>query len=189
MEVKRLIKELKPKKSAGTDEISNWIIKKLPPGYVECLTKCFNEWLRSYKYPEEWKVAKVVTLNKLKVGIPNCEQTRPISLLATHSKIYEKILLNRVRNWADANSIIPNEQSGFRKKCLLQTRALSIRQEVKNNLAGNIPTLGIYIDYRKAYDLVWHMGLIVKLYRMNIPLELLKTLTSWLENRKAYITF
>mgnify|MGYP001151580594 FL=1 len=188
-EIKKLIKELKPKKSSGIDEISNWMIKKLPPAYVECLAKCFNIWLKNYTYPEEWKVAKIITLNKLKAGIPNCEQTRPISLLATHSKLYEKIILNRVKDWAEANHIIPQEQSGFRKGCLLQTRVLSILQEVKNNLAGNIPTLGIYVDYKKAYDLVWHMGLIVKLSSMQIPRELLKILISWLENRKAYISF
>ncbi len=115
--------------------------------------------------------------------MPGCEQTRPISLLSTHSKIYEKIQLNRVKEWAETNKIIPPEQSGFRKGCLLQTRVLSIYQEVKNNLAGNVPTLGIYVDYKKAYDLVWHMGLIVKLFRMQIPLELLKILVSWLTDR------
>jgi len=71
----------------------------------------------------------------------------------------------------------------------LQTNVLSIFQEIKNNLAGNIPTLSIYVDYKKAYDLVWHMGLIVKLSRMLIPDELLKMLVNWLSDRKAYITF
>ena len=62
-------------------------------------------------------------------------------------------------------------------------------QEIKNSLAGNVPTLGIYVDYKKAYDLAWHTGLIVKLYRMQIPTELLKIIHSWLINRKAYISF
>jgi hypothetical protein len=188
-EIKRLIQGLKPKKSAGEDCISNWIIKKLPPAYVECLCKCFNDWLNNYQYIEPWKTAKIITLNKLKTGVPSCEQTRPISLLATHSKIYEKILLDRVKDWAESNNIIPPEQSGFRKSCLLQTRVLSIYQEIKNNLAGDIPTLGIYVDYKKAYDLVWHMGLIVKLFRMQMPIELLKILVNWLNDRKAYIMF
>ncbi len=78
-----------------------------------------------------WKMAKIITLNKLRTAIPNCEQTRPISLLATHSKIYEKILLNRIQEWAGENDIILNEQLGFRKGCLLQTRVLSIYQEVQ----------------------------------------------------------
>jgi hypothetical protein len=188
-EIKRLIQGLKPKKSAGEDNISNWIIKKLSPAYLECLCKCFNDWLNKHEYIADWKTAKIITLNKLKAGTPSCEQTRPISLLATHSKIYEKILLDRVRDWTESNNIIPPEQSGFRKGYMLQTRVLSIYQEIKNSLAGNVPTLGIYVDYKKAYDLVWHMGLIVKLFRLNVPTELLKVLLNWLSNRKAYITF
>ena len=63
-----------------------------------------------------WKLAKIVTLNKQKSGIPCCEQTRPISLLATHSKLFEKLMLERVRQWAESNSLVPTEQSGFRSK-------------------------------------------------------------------------
>jgi len=188
-EIKEIIKKLKPKKSAGVDNISNFVIKKLPPGYIECLCSCFNDWLSKSLFLEDWKVAKIITLNKLKTGIPSCDQTRPISLLATHSKIYEKILLNRTQEWANSNNIIPQEQSGFRKGCQLQTRVLSIYQEVKNNLAGNIPVMGLYVDYKKAYDLVWHKGLVVKLHRMQIPPELLKILISWLNNRSAYVSF
>jgi hypothetical protein len=47
-------------------------------------------------------------------------------------------------------------------------------QEVKNNLAANAPTLTIYVDYAKAYDQVWHMGLLMKFLRLGIPLNLLK---------------
>lgn len=74
-EIMQIIKTLKPKKSSGDDRISNFMIKKAP------------------LWPGEWKIAKIITLNKLKAGIPNCDQTRPISLLATHSKLFEKVLL------------------------------------------------------------------------------------------------
>jgi hypothetical protein len=97
--------------------------------------------------------------------------------------------LERVQEWAKPNNTIQHEQSGFRKGCLLHTRVLSVYQEIKNNLAGSISVLGLYVDYKKAYDLVWHKGLIVKLHRMHIPLEILKLVVSWLENRGAFIIF
>jgi hypothetical protein len=188
-EIQRLIKTLKPKKSAGLDLVSNCMIKKLPPSYIDCLANCFNVWLTECRYPDEWKVAKIVTLNKLKSGIPKCDQTRPISLLATHSKIFEKVLLQRIRFWAESNQLVPIEQSGFRPKCLLATRVLSIFQEVKNNMAANIPTLAVYVDYQKAYDRVWHAALLFKLRRFGMPLGLLKMTESWLKDRKAYVVF
>ena len=188
-EVTRIIKKMKGKKSSGKDQVSNQMIKLLPPTYIECLVSCFNGWLKQCRYPAFWKAAKIVTLNKLKAGVPRCEQTRPISLLATHSKIFEKIILDKVRQWAAGNSLVPQEQSGFRNKCLLQTRVLSILQEIKNNLAANAPTLAIYVDYEKAYDRVWHVGLLVKLHRLDIPLNLIRMIMSWLENREAYLIF
>ncbi len=42
-EIRRLIRSLKPKKSVGFDEISNFMIKKLPTSYIECLVVCFNK--------------------------------------------------------------------------------------------------------------------------------------------------
>lgn len=188
-EIARIIKKMKGKKSAGHDMISNHMIKLLSPAYIECLVSCFNQWLREGKYPNCWKTAKIVTLNKLKAGVPGSNQTRPISLLATHSKIFEKVLLNRIRLWAEGNHLLPGEQSGFRAGCLLPTRVLSIYQEVRNNLAANAPTLAIYVDYEKAFDLVWHMGLLVKLQRLGIPTSLLKMINSWLDNRTAYISY
>jgi hypothetical protein len=56
-------------------------------------------------------------------------------------------------------------------------------------MAANVPTLAIYVDYQKAYDKVWHKGLVVKLYRIGIPLGLLKLIISWLNDRRAYVNF
>ncbi|CAF3510010.1 unnamed protein product [Rotaria socialis] len=188
-EIKKHLSKLKPKKSCGFDAVSNYMIKRIPPGYISCLANCFNTWLKEYRYPDVWKLAKIITLNKLKAGVPRCEQTRPISLLATHSKLFEKIMLERIRLWTETNSSVPIEQSGFRPGCLLPTRVLSIYQEVKNNMTANTPTLAIYVDYQKAYDKVWHKGLIVKSNRLSIPLGLLKLIVSWLNDRRAYVIF
>jgi hypothetical protein len=116
-------------------------------------------------------------------------QIRPISILANHSKLFEKILLERTRSWAEGNHLVPREQSGITPNCLLPTRVLSIYQEIKNNLSANAPTLAIYVDYEKAFDLVWHTGLLVKLHRLGIPTSLLKMIRWWLDNRTAYICF
>ena len=58
------ISKLKQEESTGFDEVSNFIIKKLPPNYIDRLVNCFNTWLKEYRYPQRWKLAKIVTLNK-----------------------------------------------------------------------------------------------------------------------------
>ena len=52
-EINRLIKTLKPTKSAGYDLVSNFMIRKLSLSYIECLTNCFNQWLSEGRYPNE----------------------------------------------------------------------------------------------------------------------------------------
>ncbi|CAF4181734.1 unnamed protein product, partial [Rotaria magnacalcarata] len=188
-EIRRLIRSLKPKKSAGYDQVSNYMIKRLPPIYIECLVNCFNKWLSECRYPDVWKLAKIVPLNKLKADVPKCDETRPISLLATHSKLFEKLILNRVRCWAETNHIVPVEQSGFRPRCLLPTRVLSIYQEVKNCMAGNLPILAVYVDYQKVYDRVWHAALLTKLWKLGLSLSILKMIISWLKDRRAFVVF
>ena len=143
-EITKFVKKLKPKKSSGFDQISNFMIKMLPSSYITCLVNCFNVWLNEGRYLEQWKLAIIVTLNKLKADVTRCDQTRPISLLATP---FEKVILEKARYWAERNQLIPSEQSGFRPGCLLPTRVLSIYQEVDNNRVANIPTLAIYVDY------------------------------------------
>ena len=88
LEIKGHTSKLKPRKSSGFDEVSNFMVKRISPSYISCLVNCFNTWLSEYRYPDVWKLAKIVTLNKIKIGVPRCDQTRPISLLATHSKLF-----------------------------------------------------------------------------------------------------
>ena len=151
------------------------MIKKLPPSYIDCLAKCFNIWLREYRYLDEWILAKIVTLNKWKSGVPKCDQIRPIALLATHSQLFEKVLLQRIRYWAESNHLVPVEQPEFQPKSLLPTRVLSIYQEVKNNMAANLPTLAIYVDYQNAYNRVWHAVLLFKLWRFDMLLKIIES--------------
>ncbi|CAF3407164.1 unnamed protein product [Rotaria socialis] len=74
-EITKIIKKLK-KKSSGYDQISNYIIKLLLSVYIDCLVKCFNVWLSEGRYPDFWKLAKIITLNKLNAGVPRPDQSR-----------------------------------------------------------------------------------------------------------------
>ena len=80
-----------------------------------------------------------------------------------------------------------------RRKLTTPTRAVRFQSELSRtdksalhlqgtlkNLAASAPTLAIYDDYEKAFDRVWHMGLLVKLFRMDLPIALLKMIHSWL---------
>ena len=61
------VRTLKSKKSSGSDEISNFMIKRLTPSYVGCLSKCLNDWIERNIFLNDTKTAKIVILNKMKV--------------------------------------------------------------------------------------------------------------------------
>ena len=103
-----------PKKAPGFDEISQRILKELPKKAIILLTHIYNAILRLECFPKQWKKAQVIML--LKPGKPPERATsyRPISLLPSMSKLFEKLLLKRLKPLIEKRHLIPDHQFGFR---------------------------------------------------------------------------
>jgi hypothetical protein len=101
------LSSLHPKKLSGYDVITGHILKALPPIAIKYLTQLSNADLLLGHFPAQWKVAQIILL--LKSGKPPHELTsyRPISLLPTVSKVFDKILLKRILPLIDNNCLIP----------------------------------------------------------------------------------
>ncbi len=65
--------------------------------------------------PKCWKVARIKVLQKKSDDLDNPGSYRPISLLATVSRVLEKIMNIRLTDWAETNNLLHVNQSGFRK--------------------------------------------------------------------------
>ena len=85
------------------------------------------------------------------------------------------------------NAILPPEQSGFREQHSTTTRFVQFLQHLSAGLLQQTASLVIYVDFTKAFDQLWHDGLLYKLHRMNCPQELVIFIIEYLENRKCYI--
>jgi len=106
---------LKSKKAPGYDGISARILKELPKKGIVLLTYIFNAVFHLQYMPQAWKKAEVIMI--LKPGKPAdyALSYRPISLLPILSKLFEKLLLKRLKPFLMDQGIIPDEQFGFRK--------------------------------------------------------------------------
>jgi hypothetical protein len=95
-EVQETIRGLKVGKAPGPNGIQNRALKHLPMRAVSLLVQIFNAVLRTHHFPPVWKHARVISI--LKPGKDPAQRTfyRPISLLDTTGKLYEKILLSRI---------------------------------------------------------------------------------------------
>lgn len=181
-EISKIIKSLKPLKAPGVDLIKNIHLKNLPHKAIILLTKIFNGCLISGYFPVAWKVALVIPIKKSGKDHSNPVNYRPISMLSAISKVLEKIILNRLSKFHE--KIIIPEQFGFRRHHSTVQQLTRITLNIENNLKSKITTGMVLIDIEKAFDTVWHDGLLHKLFILNTPDYVLNILKSYLSDRK-----
>ena len=97
-EVLKIIKSLKPKKSFGKDGITSEVLKLGANVLVVPLTYIINTSIITCKYPQEWKVAKVMPLYK-KGDKKLLQNYRPVALLSVSGMILEKLRPFKLKNF------------------------------------------------------------------------------------------
>ena len=102
-------------------------------------------------------------------------------------KIGEKLFLTRFRRVLDGRGLLPNNQSGFREKFRIQSRLLLFLEDLSSVLANSSPTATIFVDFRSAFDMLWHEGCLGKLAQMGIPRAYREWIKAWLEDRRGFI--
>ena len=159
-----LIRALNVNKAHGWDEISIRMIKICDTALVKPLVNIFRFSLNSGKFPNNWKKGNIVTVYK-KSEKDIVKNYRPVSLLPILSKIYEKCIFDSIYNYFERKNLFTSCQSGFRKNDSCISQLLSITHDIFKAFDANptIETRGIFLDISKAFDRVWHDGLIFKL--------------------------
>lgn len=183
LEVKTVIKrELNPKKAPGYDLITGKVLQELPDKGIRFLTYLFNAILRTGYFPIQWKVSQVILIPKL--GKPPEEVTsyRPISLLPIMSKLFEKLLLKRLKPILLEKKLIPDHQFGFRPEHSTIEQVHRIVQVIQEALEEKRYCSALFMDIAQAFDKVWHVGLQYKI-KQCLPHDFYRILTSYLMDR------
>ena len=107
---------LNPKKGAGHDLIGNKAIKELPIKGIALIASTFNAILRLQHVPKAWKISLITLIPKSGKPIYETSSYRPISLLRTLSKLFERMLTNRLLPLLEELKTLPDHQFGFRKQ-------------------------------------------------------------------------
>ena len=118
--------------------------------------------LATGRFPSTWKLANVQPVHK-----KNSRQLktnyRPISLLPIFSKIFEKLVFDGMYGFFVENDLISKHQSGFRPGDSTINQLLAITDEIFQSFEGNFETRAAFLDISKAFEKVWHEGLLFKL--------------------------
>ena len=135
-------------------------------------------------FPSEWKKGNIVPVHK-KSDKQNIKNYRPVSLLPICGKIFERLIFNEMFKFFTSNNLISPNQSGFKPGDSCINQLLSITHEIYKSFRVGLEVRGIFLDISKAFDKVWHEGLISKLKQSGISGDLLQTLSDFLSNRKS----
>lgn len=160
-EVKQIIIKLKIGKSPGYDLISNKMLKHIPNKTIILLTFIYNSMLRLSYFPLTWEFSILILIHKPHKP-KHLTSYRPISLLPTLGKIFEKIILKRIRPIIKSQNIIPHSQFGFRTShSTIQMHRLT--DKIASSFENKKYYPGVFLDVAQAFDRVCHDGLLYKL--------------------------
>ncbi|GBP83914.1 Probable RNA-directed DNA polymerase from transposon BS [Eumeta japonica] len=151
------------------------VVKLTGRDFNACIKKCY--------FPPAWKEAEVIGIYKPGKPRDLPASYRPISLLSGLGKLFEKILKTRLSDHLLGKGLIIDEQFGFRPAHSCPQQVLRLVEYVSEGFETERSTVAVFFDVAKAFDRVWHAGLIYKLYSLQVPDRLIITIQNYLANR------
>ena len=184
-EVHKVIKDFKNKSTLDT-KVEVLKLANTSFTFTNTLAKIINSSFQQGIFPDALKLARVVPVHK--EGAKNdVTNYRPISLLSVFSKIYEKIMHNRVLDFLNENNLLFEMQYGFRPGRSCEHALLQAQNHIIDTLNKKQVALLLLIDFSKAFDIVEHPVLLYKLNHLGIRGIALKWFESYLSNRKQFV--
>lgn len=186
-EIGNIINNLRNKKGSN-EGITPDILKQTWKAESNLVITLINKSLEEGIFPENWKTTTIVPIQKVK-GSTKAEEYRPINILPVYEKVLELVVKEQLLEFLNINSILAEEQSGFRKglsceaalqKTLIEWRAILDKSEM----------IGVmFVDFKRAFETVSRKILLKKLRSYGIGGQVLKWFESYLTDRKQKIKY
>ena len=183
-----LIDGLKEGSAPGIDKITHSIIKNFPEKTITALIMIFNSCLEIGYFPNYWKAAKIKLVLKRDKPPTDPKSYRPISLLSTLGKLFEKVILSGLEGELRKIGFKNDIQSGFRKGRSAQENFVRLTDNVLDGFKERKCTIGIFLDVEGAFDKVWREGLMFKLYKLGLSNKTVRIVSSFVNERKIAVS-
>jgi hypothetical protein len=181
-----IINNMEPKSSTDIDGLSSKLLKFIKFEIATPMVHLINLSFRTGLFPSKLKTSRTVPI--FKAGDVNlCDNYRPISLLSALSKILEKAVTIRLMDHLRANNLLYKGQFGFQPNISTVHHLLKLTNYVTEELNKKNFTVGIFLDLKKAFDVVSHKILLKKLKNLKITGMALSWFKSYLEGRKQQV--
>ena len=183
-EMKLQLQHLNIKKSSPQEEIPTKLLKLNTDLFCYPLTRLFNLYVDANKFPDDLKLTDVTALYK-KDDRMNKTNYRPISLLPTISKIFERLIHIQLYDFIALK--LSALLGGFRKNYNTQHVLLNFLQDCKNIIDKKGFAGAVFMDLSKAFDSMNHGLLIAKLHAYGLSIEALELIQNYLSHRKQRV--
>ena len=185
-EICGLLRNLKTDKAVGVDEIPNSLLRLSAPAICHSLAWLFKRSLDLGKLPLQWKTSKIIPIYK-KGPRDSPDNYRPISLLPAVAKILEAIVNRQLYEHLVCNDLLSPFQSGFRRGDSTSLQLFRVVHQLMSAVDSGKATAMVFYDFRKAFDTVWHAGLLQKLSDAGIDGSLYRWFTDYIRSRKQFV--
>ena len=181
-EVANCFNHFKSKFTRQDLDLPMFLWRKISSIIIDPVLMMTNQMIEQAKFPKLLKSADITPVFK-KGDKKKVENYRPIAVLHNLSKVFERIIFNRIIQFSEHENILPNQQFGFRSKHSTKDAISALFLKIEENLLDGEKSCCILLDLSKAFDSVNHDTLTRILYQLGFRGHFLKLLESYLSER------
>ena len=186
--IEKLIDKIRSDVATGDDMIGAKLIKDMKQTISPILTKIINKGYQSYTFPNCMKNAVIKALHK-KGNTEDISNYRPISILPTLSKIFERAAVDQLIAYLEENKLLSKNQHAYRKKHSTVTCLVELINYVHSKIDKKRYTAIASLDLSKAFDSISHQIILKKLEKLGLGRNAVKWINSYLTERKQTTKF
>ena len=187
-EISTAINGLKLGKSPVHDEILNEHIKSTQCLFMPLYIKLFNTIFDTGILPEVWLEGKIRPIYKNKGDQLNPENDRPITVLSCLGKLFTSILNNRLTKFLEIHQALNENQAGFRKGYSTTDHTLTLKALTELFRSCKKKIYCTFIDFSKAFDTVWSIGLWQKLLQSSVNGKIFRIIHNMYQGIKSSVS-
>jgi Reverse transcriptase (RNA-dependent DNA polymerase)/Endonuclease-reverse transcriptase len=185
-EIEDIMRKMKKKSSINNVNIS--VFRDAFEFFGDIFTEFVNEILTTGIFPDVYKIATVIPIEKVNNTI-KCEEFRPINMMPIEEKIIEQVVRDQLWKYVEENSLLCEQQSGFRSDYSCETALNFALDGWKNDLQMKKIIAVIFLDLKRAFETIDRKLLLGKLRRYGIRGTALNFFESYLSNRKQHCRY
>ncbi|MES9991692.1 MAG: reverse transcriptase domain-containing protein, partial [Candidatus Thiodiazotropha sp.] len=186
IEVESILKTLTIGKASGPNALNNRVLREIASELSSPFCSLFNQSLRTGIVPISYKEANVCPVPK-SGDLSKVSNHRPISLLNSEAKVFEKLIFKYLFNHFRDNNLLTSLQSGFIPGDSTVNQLTYLYNTFCEALDGGKEVRAVFCDISKAFDRVWHAGLLYKLEAAGVTGEVLSWFKNYLSDRRQRV--